>query len=187
MDSGDNLREVKWHIGRSCNAKVGNAGGIFCSARIEGTDKNLSPVINQVNREATSRTCVHAVREGVSDSVASVELCTGRVMCGDTQASVQIPRDSHSQSFSFVHKSLKFLHWNVNGLSSKLCDKDFIAYVRSFDFICFVETFLETFQSDLFSDYSIFHKPATKLSKQGRSSGGIVCLIKNTCFSRQCC
>ena len=38
---------------------------------------------------------------------------------------------------------------------------------------------MESFKSDLFSDFLCFCKPAVKLSKQGRASGGIVCLIKN--------
>ena len=67
-----------------------------------------------------------------------------------------------------------FLQWNVNGLLAKLKDNEFISFVSHFVFVCFVETFMETFQSNVFVDYIVFVKSAVKLSKQGRHSGGIV-------------
>ena len=77
-------------------------------------------------------------------------------------------------------KRLSFLHWNVCGLQSKLSDRDFINYIVSFDFICLVETFVENIDSSLFSNNTVYCKPAVKLSKQGRHSGGILCLIRNS-------
>ena len=77
------------------------------------------------------------------------------------------------------NSEFSFLHWNVGGLLSKLRVDDFVSYVSSFDFICFVETFVEDFRSHLFSNYTVYCKPATKLSKQGRRSGGVICLVKN--------
>ena len=38
---------------------------------------------------------------------------------------------------------------------------------------------METFQSNVFVDYIVFVKSAIMLSKQGRHSGGIVCLLQN--------
>ena len=75
-------------------------------------------------------------------------------------------------------KKLSFLHWNVNGLAGKLGDKDFIEYVSFFDFICLTETFLDHFTSSVFSDHVAYCKPAVKLTRQGRRSGGVVCLVK---------
>ena len=59
-----------------------------------------------------------------------------------------------------------------------LKDNEFISFVSHFDFVCFVETFMETFQSNVFVGYLMFVKSAVKLSKQGRHSGGIVCVIR---------
>ena len=49
----------------------------------------------------------------------------------------------------------------------------------SFDFVCIVETFVEDFQSDVFHGYNVFSKPAVKFTRQGRHSGGVICLVKN--------
>ena len=73
-----------------------------------------------------------------------------------------------------------FLHWNIGGLFSKLNDNDFIEYISSFDFICMVETFAEEFQSILFKDHTMYIKPAVRFTKQGRRSGGVICLIRNS-------
>ena len=78
---------------------------------------------------------------------------------------------SHTTCFSF-------LHWNIGGILSKLNDTDFLSYVSNFDFVCLVETFVEDFHNNVFSKHTAFCKPAVKLSKQGRSSGGLLCLIK---------
>ena len=75
-------------------------------------------------------------------------------------------------------QKLSFLHWNVNGLAGKLGDKEFIECVSFFDFICLTETFLDHFTSTVFSDHVAYCKPAVKLTRQGRQSGGVVCLVK---------
>ena len=75
-------------------------------------------------------------------------------------------------------KSLSFLHWNVNGLLSKIQDSDFMSYLCTFDFVCIVETFVEEIQSDVFVGYNVFCKPAVKFTRQGRCSGGVICLVK---------
>ena len=43
-----------------------------------------------------------------------------------------------------VNKPFSFLQWNVNGLLAKLKDNEFISFVSHFDFVCFVETFMES-------------------------------------------
>ena len=72
-----------------------------------------------------------------------------------------------------------FMHWNVNGLQFKIFDSDFLHFVSSFDFVCLVETFVQSIREDVFPDYTVFCQPATKLTARGRPSGGVVCLIKN--------
>ena len=72
-----------------------------------------------------------------------------------------------------------FLTWNIEGLYSKIFDNDFIQFVSENDFVCLTETFLiDELKSDTFIDHDIFHKPATKLSRQGRPSGGVICLTR---------
>ena len=71
------------------------------------------------------------------------------------------------------------LNWNINGLSARLTDPDFIDYILSFDLCVLTETFtLPSFDfSVYFSDFLIFHSPAEKLSKMGHCSGGVVVMI----------
>ena len=68
-------------------------------------------------------------------------------MCGEnacTELTVEnntlINADSCNKTNDF-----SFVNWNVNGLFTKICDSDFIAFIRSFDFVCVVETFVEYF------------------------------------------
>ena len=77
------------------------------------------------------------------------------------------------------NKHYTFMHWNINGLQSKLFDHDFISFVTSFDFVCLVETFVQNVRDDVFQNYTVFCREATKLPGPGRPSGGVVCLIKN--------
>ena len=78
-----------------------------------------------------------------------------------------------------IHKiCFSFLHWNIDGVCSKLDDADFLSYVSTFDFICLVETFVEDFHNKAFPKHTAFCKSAVKLSKQGRHSGGVLCFIK---------
>jgi hypothetical protein len=75
---------------------------------------------------------------------------------------------------------VSFLTWNVNGLWSKMFDLNFLSFVKQFDVVCFVETFLLSSNLDIFArfGYSVFSSPAVKLSREGRPSGGVVCLFK---------
>ena len=74
---------------------------------------------------------------------------------------------------------LRILNWNVEGLLGKVCEADFMQYVSEFDIICFTETFLDrTDPLDCFPDFLQFPSPAVKLSRHGRSSGGVLVLVK---------
>ena len=109
---------------------------------------------------------VMPVQDSVSDAALSNK--------SDDECLVSVPT-SHgiltSDNMSSKARSLSFLHWNVNGLLSKLQDTDFISFVCTFDFACIVETFVEDFQSDVFVGYKVFCKPAVKFTRQGRRSG----------------
>ena len=85
---------------------------------------------------------------------------------------------------SQLTNSLTFLSWNVDGLWNKLADPDFMEYVSSFDVVCLFETFLNItfFPPEKWANFCSFSCPAVKLSHQGRSSGGIVVLIRKEYF-----
>ena len=42
-----------------------------------------------------------------------------------------------------------------------------------------METFVDYLEPSVFSSHTVFCKPAVKLTKQGRKSGGVLCLVKN--------
>ena len=91
----------------------------------------------------------------------------------DDKQNEQVCFDDDSHVFRF-----SLATWNVGGLLSKLDTPEFVSYVASFDFISLCETFVETFQSSLFPEHTLFCCPALKLSTQGRRSGGVVVLIR---------
>ena len=98
---------------------------------------------------------------------------------GNTRDVFVLPTDIvdvnvYKQSFSF-----SFLHWNVNGLLNKLQDTDFVSFLCTYDFICIVETFLDTLDSAVFSTHKCFCRPAVRFPGRGRPSGGICVLIRN--------
>ena len=129
------------------------------------------------SKECEARTDVSDVSDD-SASVRDAEACVNMDCYEESETSPALLVKSKQPGAS-VNKPFSFLHWNVNGLLAKLKDNEFISFVSHFDFVCFVETFMDTFQSNVFVDYIVFVKSAVKLAKQGRHSGGIVCLIRN--------
>lgn len=71
------------------------------------------------------------------------------------------------------------MNWNIEGLLGKAGECDFIQYINTFDIVCLTETFLD-FSSNLdcFPEFVQFHRPGSKLSTQGRRSGGVSVLVK---------
>ena len=124
-----------------------------------------------------------------SDSDIQTDGCCEIDVCVETEESMntgdpgterQVCSDSAEltdKTFCFKHMS--FLHRNVNGLLTKLKDRELIQYISSFHFVCLVETFVDYLEPSVFSSHTVFCKPAVKLTKQGRKSGGVLCLIKN--------
>lgn len=76
-------------------------------------------------------------------------------------------------------QQLRMLNWNIEGLCSKLSNGDFMEYICGFDVVCLTETFLD-FKSplDCFPDFRQFISPSIKISRQGRSCGGVIIMVK---------
>ena len=54
-------------------------------------------------------------------------------------------------------QKVSFLSWNIEGLTNKLFDKDFVCFVSSCDFVCLTETFLvDRITFDIFPDHKLF-------------------------------
>ena len=70
---------------------------------------------------------------------------------------------------------------------SKINDASFISFIRTFDVVCLLETFMheDALPDSLFSNFEKYFSPAIKLSKHGRCSGGIYVFVKSTLSSIQ--
>ena len=88
--------------------------------------------------------------------------------------------DSYDSVFFENTSNVSFLHWNIDGIMSKLKDPDFVSYISKFDVICLVETFVREFQNTLFPLHTPFIKPSDDLGNKGRDSGGCICLIRSS-------
>ena len=99
---------------------------------------------------------------GVSDDNASVRDAEAYVNtdCHEESETSRALLVESKQPGASVNKPFSFLQWNVNGLLANLKDNKFISFVGHFDFICFFETFMETFQSNVFVGYLVFVKSA---------------------------
>lgn len=80
-------------------------------------------------------------------------------------------------------QTFNILIWNIDGITNKLNDKDFINYLLSFDIFCVLETWLQTLSDDIssmFSGHIRIFVPEKKLSRFGRAMGGIILFINKT-------
>ena len=72
------------------------------------------------------------------------------------------------------------ISYNVEGIVSKLRDTNFVSFMSNYDYVCLVETFVDSFTTTLFpNNNTSFVAPAKKLSQQRRKSGGVIVLVKN--------
>ena len=76
-----------------------------------------------------------------------------------------------------VKKRLKFCSWNIEGLSEKLDDKDFLLTINYFDCITLVENWLNNNTVGI-QGFS-FSKFRQKPDKAWRNSGGITVLVRS--------
>ena len=142
-----------------------------CCARDEETVTDSDHVeVGTCEHDHSKDVCAESLLDNTffSYAVGNNTLNNASTISDDTlNEQVCFDDDSHVSRFSFVT-------WNVGGLMSKLATPEFVSYVASFDFISLCETFVETFQSSLFPEHTLFCCPALKLSTQGRRSGGVV-------------
>ena len=69
--------------------------------------------------------------------------------------------------------------WNCEGWLQKLHLKEVVCFLRSFDIFSLSETFVDSKQQyDSFCDYDVFVSKSTKLSLQGRTSGGVLIFVR---------
>ena len=87
---------------------------------------------------------------------------------------------NRGENIEVGYSSARFMSWNVEGLFNKLSDDDFVDYITSFHFCCLCETFTyNSFDFDVkFNDFIHAHCPATKFTRMGRPSGGVIVLVK---------
>ena len=88
--------------------------------------------------------------------------------------------DSIDSVFFDKEDKISFVHWNIEGLLSKLKDSEFLSYLKNFDVICLSETFVRSFDNTMFPSHTMFIKSSTDLGNKGRDSGGIICLIRTS-------
>ena len=88
--------------------------------------------------------------------------------------------DASSQAHGEANKQINIVTWNVSGLLGRLLDGEVVAFLKKYDIICIQETFLlyDFNTSFKFPNYKAIQSPASKLSKAGRPSGGILILYK---------
>ena len=54
------------------------------------------------------------------------------------------------------------MSYNVEGIVSKLGDTNFSSFISNYDYVCLVETFVDSFTTTLFLSYTSFVAPAKK-------------------------
>ena len=164
LDKDNELKELSRaeDTGRPCDLSTSVHTIPSCSSSVIGGDSDI-----QTNGCCEIDVCV--------ETEASMNT-------GDPGTERQVCSDSAELTDKTCFKHLSFLHWNVNGLLTKLKDRELIQYISSFHFVCLVETFVDYLEPSVFSSHTVFCKPAVKLTKQGRKSGGVLCLIKHELF-----
>ena len=155
-----------------------NDGSKFIGAPVALCTKfNEKPAREFITEKCAVNTCSDVPHDD------PVQCMTGHHQCADPIVSSEsCDNIANNVNTSNNVKPLSFLHWNVQGIVSKLFDADFVSFVSTFDFVFLVETFVEDFCSSSFPNYSSVCVPAVKLSTRGRRSGGLICLIKNEFF-----
>ena len=175
-----------------CHARTQQAVSRSCVRAVPGmvelddSCKDTSIVSNCDTASVTENDCLNSDKLLTQhcnsvDNEENVSSLTGENVSGNANE-CDVCDTSECYVSNAVHTrsgpKFSFLHWNVCGVAAKLYDLEFIQYVTSFDFVCLVETFLDSFTSSVFSDYVVYCKPAVKLTRQGRRSGGVMCLVR---------
>ena len=75
------------------------------------------------------------------------------------------------------NRRLSIVTWNVNGLSEKLKDDEFIRIISNNDMICLTETWTSVQSNIKLKGYKSVHRIRHKNRRKGRRSGGIIFLL----------
>ena len=100
--------------------------------------------------------------------------------CRKIRQHTAVIEDELIQAHDNTNKQIKILTWNIAGLLGRLLDGEVVAFLKKFDIVCLQETFLlYDFNTCFkFPNYRAIQSTASKLSKSGRPSGGILVLYK---------
>jgi hypothetical protein len=96
----------------------------------------------------------------------------------DNESVNNTTNDENEASLKHTH-SLSIIVWNINGLSSKYDDPDFIEYCRRYDVIAFTETWADLEDQYTIDGYEAFSSVRERKPNAIRNSGGICVFIKN--------
>ena len=133
---------------------------LFCGRDDEIVTDSDNAEVGTCEHDHSKDVCAESVLDNTSFSyaVGNNMLSNNSTISDDTQnEQVCFDDDSNVSRFSLAT-------WNVGGLLSKLDTPEFVSYVASFDLISLCETFVETFQSSLFPEHTLFCCPVVLLS-----------------------
>ena len=132
----------------------------FCARDDETVTDSDNAEVGTSEHDHSKDVCAESVLDNTSFSYAvgnNTLSNTSTINDNTENEQVCFDDDSHVSRFSLAT-------WNVGGLLSKLDTPEFVSYVASFDFISLCETFVETFQSSLFPEHTLFCCPVVLLS-----------------------
>ena len=99
-------------------------------------------------------------------------MCVGVTMSGNVNS------NSFHINSSMKNNTLKILSFNVENLTPKLDDQEFLSLMEGFDLCLFTETWLTSDEKIGLPSFWDFHFVRAKKTKCGRNSGGISAFVK---------
>ena len=150
-------------------------------------------VVQKVHKKVDSSKNKHSIRPPLCDKTSTMRQArltnffhTSKEECGlnkgNTKKTVKsVKTNKKEQVFhTEARGQINVVTWNIAGLLGSLLDGEVVAFLKKFDFICIQETFLlyEFNTCFKFPEYKAIQSPASKLSKAGRPSGGVILLYK---------
>lgn len=169
-------------MNRLCGSSVNATGNGLPVNRRCGSPVASTPVnVARRNGAPVNRRCDSPVaQQQVCDAIVNDVRVNGlRDELSGVASQPVISESTNDGNVNHNPPQLRILNWNIEGLTRKLSEADFMQYVTSFDIACFTETFLE-FRTplDCFSDFVQFLSPAVKVSRQARGCGGVMIMVK---------
>ena len=157
-------------------------------------DKTL--IINECNPENN----VTQVNNVTSVNNATNEIIYSQLLHSELEHSTSDTESENNNAYNYnndnhqpinnciqMKNTLTIMVWNVQGLSDKMKDNDFVNYISKYDVIIFLETMkLDNYKPEL-DDYTYKHyQRKYQHPKARKPSGGIGILIKTGLFSNGC-